>query len=283
MTTPLAGTEPLIDPHAHFHWPGSGRVDWERVNARRLEAGDVIGVRYHVASILGTWGYRSPTYFASPADVRAGNDAMFALADAHPDRVRVWVHVNPNEEAGALQEIERGMARGAVGIKIAAARRCDDPLLDPIASFAGAHGLPILHHLWQHRTRHWPGQDISDAVDYARLAARHPRTWFVGAHIGGGGDWQHSLPAVADQPNIVFDLSGSGIDCGMLERCLHWMGPSRLMFAADLTLDTALTKLRALEALGLTTQELAAIRWRNAARLFRPGTFGTLTAEEPSA
>jgi predicted TIM-barrel fold metal-dependent hydrolase len=279
-STPLGGPEPLIDVHAHFHWAGSGRPRWQQVNARRLEAGDQIGIRCHVASILGTWGHRSPTYFSSPADVRAGNDAMFALAAAHADRVRAWVHVNPNEEAAAIAEIERGVAAGAIGIKIAAARRCDDPLLDPIAKFAAQHGLPILHHLWQHRTRHWPGQDISDAADYARLAARHPRTTFVAAHIGGGGDWQHSLPAVAGAPNVVFDLSGSGIDRGMLERCLEWLGPKRLLWAADLTLDTGLTKLRALERLGLKPDAIANIRWRNAVRLFPKGAFGMLDAQE---
>ncbi len=280
MSEPLAGTEPLIDVHAHFHWAGTARADGGRVNARRLEAGDRIGIRCHVASILGTWGHRSPTYFSSPADVRAGNDAMYALAHAHPDRVRAWVHVNPNEQAAALREIQRGIAAGAIGIKIAAARRADDPLLDPIAEFAAENHLPILHHLWQHRTRHWPGQDISDGADYARLAARHPRTTFVAAHIGGGGDWQHSLPAVAETPNIVFDLSGSGIDRGMLERCLQWLGPSRLLWAADLTLDTGLTKLRALEHLGLARDDLALIRWRNAVRIFPPGAFPVLGPEE---
>ena len=277
---PLGGPEPLIDVHAHFHWEGSGREDWERVNARRLEVGDQMGIRCHVASILGSWGLRSPTYLSSPTDVRAGNDAMFAIARGEGHRVRAWVHVNPNEGARAIEELERGLAAGAIGIKVAAARRADDPLLDPIAEFAAAHRLPMLHHLWQHRTRHWPGQDISDAADYARLAARHPNATFVAAHIGGGGDWQHSLPAAAGASNILFDLSGSGIDRGMLERCLAWMGPTRLLWAADLTLDTGLTKLRALEALGLSANDLAAIRWRNAVRIFPPGSFGMLSPSE---
>ena len=56
----------LIDAHAHFHWSGS-RNDFARYNASRLRAGDMIGITVHVASILGTWGRTSPTYFASPA------------------------------------------------------------------------------------------------------------------------------------------------------------------------------------------------------------------------
>ena len=77
---PLAGSAPLIDAHAHFYHPASGRADWKRVNAARLRAGDRIGITYHVASVLGSYGHTSPTYFPSPADVSVGNDAMAELA-----------------------------------------------------------------------------------------------------------------------------------------------------------------------------------------------------------
>jgi predicted TIM-barrel fold metal-dependent hydrolase len=64
------------------------------------------------------------------------------------------------------------------------------------------------------------------------------------------------------------DLSGSGVDRGMLELCLERVGPSRMLWGTDLTMDTGIAKLRALGALGLDPEALAAIRWRNAARLF---------------
>src|SRR2546422_4169225 len=54
---------------------------------------------------------------------------------------------------------------------------------------------PVLHHVWQHRRRDWPGQEASDAVELCALAARHPDVRFILAHIDGGGDWQHSLAA----------------------------------------------------------------------------------------
>ena len=60
-----------------------------------------------IASILGTFGFSSPTYFPSPADVTAGNDAMLDIARANADRVRMYVTVNPNHTAHALEEIER--------------------------------------------------------------------------------------------------------------------------------------------------------------------------------
>jgi predicted TIM-barrel fold metal-dependent hydrolase len=263
----------LIDAHAHFYHPESGRADWQRVNDARLRAGDAMGVTYHVVSVLGSYGHTSPTYFPSPADVTRGNDVMHAMADADRDRLRWYVAVNPNHTAHALGEIARGVASGAVGVKLLASRRADDALNDPICELAAEHGLPILHHVWQHRTREWPNQEISDGRDLARLAIRHPRVSFILAHLGGGGDWAHTLPAVLDSPNVYPDLSGSGVDRGMIDAALATLGAQRLLWACDLTMETGLAKLRALEVIGLPDADLRAIRWGNAARLFPAGTF----------
>ena len=270
---PLGGTTSLIDAHAHFYHASAGRADWSRVNESRLRAGDRIGVQYHVASVLGSYGHTSPTYFPSPADVAAGNDAMRGIADAEPDRVRWYVTVNPNHTSHALAEIERGAAAGAIGVKLLASRRADDPLLDPICELAAERHMPLLHHIWQHRTREWPNQEISDGRDLARLAARHPGANFILAHLGGGGDWAHTLPAVRDVTNIFPDLSGSGVDRGMLDAALDALGAQRLLWACDLTMETGLAKLRALEVIGLSADHTADVRWRNAARLFGANAF----------
>jgi uncharacterized protein len=273
---PLAGDAPLIDVHAHFFFADDGRSEWRSLNASRLRAGDRIGITYHVASILGSWGRMSPTYFASPADTRRGNDEMLAIAGDHPDTVRTYVHVNPNDTAHALAEIDRCRSLGAIGVKLAAARRADDPLLDPIAERAADDGMPILHHIWQHRRRHWPSQDISDGADLGVLAGRHPTVAFILAHIGGGGDYLHTFAAVRDVPNVYLDLSGSGVDRGMLDAAYAAVGAERLIWGADITLETGLAKLWALEVIGLSADEMSDIRWRNALRIFPEGSFPAL-------
>jgi uncharacterized protein len=262
----------LIDAHAHLHWHGS-RDDFARYNASRLRAGQAMGISVHVASILGTWGRTSPTYFASPADVSAGNDAMYGIVSDEPARVRAFVHVNPNHTDHALREIERGAALGAIGVKLSASRRADDRLVDPIASEAGRRGMPVLHHVWQHRQREWGMQEASDAIELTRLAARHPGTNFILAHIGGGGDWAHTINVIRDVPNVFPDTSGSGVDRGMLDAYLDALGPQRLLWAADLTLCTGLAKLRALEVIGMSSDDLDDICWRNAQRIFPPNSF----------
>ena len=165
------------------------------------------------------------------------------------------------------------MARGAIGIKLLASRRADDPLLDPIATVAAERGLPVLHHIWQHRRRDWPSQEISDGADLARLAERHPRARFILAHIGGGGDYMHTFPAVVETPNIFPDLSGSGVDRGMLDAAVAALGAQRLLWGCDLTMCTGLAKLLALDAIGLSDEDIVNIRWKNAVKLFPAGSF----------
>lgn len=267
-------TQPLIDAHAHFLHAACGRTDWAEVNAARFRAGDTMGVTCHVASILGSYGFTSPTYFPSPADVVTGNNAMLDLCAREPRRVRMMVTVNPNHTSHAIDEIERCVARGAIGIKLLASRRADDPLLDPICELAARKQLPILHHIWQHRTREWPSQEISDGADLGRLARRHPNVNFILAHIGGGGDYMHTFHAVRDVPNIYPDLSGSGVDRGMLDQAIVSLGPKRLLWATDLTMETGYAKLNALETTGLVSaEEIQDIRWRNTTRIFRKGAF----------
>lgn len=262
-------TEPLIDAHAHFLHAGCGRSDWAAVNAARFRAGERIGITCHIASILGTWGFSSPVYFPSPADATEGNDAMLDLLRKEGKRVAMYVTVNPNHTRHALDEIERCVARGAIGVKLLASRRADDPLLDPICEAAARHGLPILHHIWQHRRREWPNQEISDGADLARLARRHPAVTFILAHIGGGGDYLHTFAAIGGVPNIVADLSGSGVDRGMLDEAVGALGSRRLLWASDVTMETGLAKLRALENTGLSSaRDISDIRWRNATRVF---------------
>lgn len=265
---------PLLDVHAHFLHDRCGRADWAERNARRLAVGERIGITVHVASILGSWGHTSPTYSPSIEDLAYANAALRALEREHPACIRGYIAVNPNFTREALAEIERGLGEGMVGIKLAASRRASDPLLDPIAAVAAERGVPILQHVWQHRRFEVANQEISDALDLIALAGRHPRARFILAHIGGGGDWAHSLRALRGVPNVWVDLSGSGVDRGMLELCLECVGAERLLWGTDLTMDTGLAKLRALEAMGLGAAAMERVRWRNAGEVFGQNVMG---------
>jgi uncharacterized protein len=264
----------LIDVHAHFLHDRSPRSDWLARNASRLRAGERVGITVHVASILGSWGATSPIYFPSPRDIEYGNDFLLQLQRSNPARIRGYAVVNPNFGSHARAELARCLDAGMIGIKLAASRRANDPLLDPICHVARERGVPVLHHIWQYRRREYPGQEASDASELGVLAARHPGVNFLLAHIGGGGDWIHSLAVVGSLPNVFVDLSGSGVDGGMLEQCVEAVGVERLLWGCDLTIDTGWAKLRYLEHI-LTGDELELVKWRNASRIFPPTAFPT--------
>jgi predicted TIM-barrel fold metal-dependent hydrolase len=75
-------------------------------------------------------------------------------------------------------------------------------------------------------------------------------------------------------PNVYVDLSGSGVDGGLLEACIENVGINRLLWGSDITMDTGWAKLRYLETL-LSADDMALVRWKNAARIFPPGAFPT--------
>jgi hypothetical protein len=64
----------------------------------------------------------------------------------------------------------------------------------------------------------------------------------------------------------------------MLDGALETVGPRRVAWACDVTMCTGLAKLRALDHVGLSADEVADVRWRNAVRLFPAGAFPGLAA-----
>ena len=134
----------LIDVHAHFYTELSGRSDWRDLNARRLAAGDRIGITAHVGSILGTWGERSPTYFPSPDDVQHANERMLQIQQAAGGKVLGYCVVNPNYPEHAaeqiarwLDEVEQGQIRAALQEVVQHLGAIADPHRDPDARVAG--------------------------------------------------------------------------------------------------------------------------------------------------
>ena len=56
------------------------------------------------------------------------------------------------------------------------------------------------------------------------------------------------------------------------------VGAGRLLWGSDLTMETGLSKLRALDVVGLSAAESSDVRWRTAQRIFPRGSFPRLDA-----
>ena len=225
------GRTPLVDVHAHFYHPRVGprrlgareRGALARRRAHRHHVSRRVDARQlgpHVAHVFPVARRRHAWATTRCSRCRTRTRPRSLLRDRES---RTTPRTRSTRSSAASSA-----ARWASSWRRAAAPMTRCSIRSPRRR--RRRGLPVLHHIWQHRTREWPGQEISDGADLGALAQRHPRASFILAHIGGGGDWAHTFAAVRDIPNIYLDLSGSGVDRGMLDRAFESVGASRLLW-----------------------------------------------------
>ena len=228
--------------------------DWRDSTPPGLRRRSTIGISCQ--SRRRSWGATAQLadVFPVSSDSSTANDPCWRCKHARHTRAQ-YVAVTRMQAKLRWPRSSAGCRVSAVGIKLAAARRAtiDSSIRSRHMRRQHSH---LLHHIWQHRRRFWPGQDASDGAELAELAARHPNANLILAHIGGGGDYSHTFAAVRDVTNVYLDLSGSGVDRGMLDDAIAAVGPRRVLWGADLTLCTG-AKLWALETLGLSAADLA--------------------------
>ena len=105
---------------------------------------------------------------------------------------------------------------------------CTDPVVFPIVELTIELGVPILHHAGH---LHYPVADqphISDGGHLAELGRRYPEAMLICAHVCGGGDWEWTIKALRNAPNVFLDPSGSVTDDGVMEMAARVLGADRL-------------------------------------------------------
>ncbi len=231
----------VIDCHAHLSGEHTGLTRiWGSSDAALIAAADRVGIDVSCASILTT------ALPAPLADFQECNRQLAAVIERYPAKVRGYCYVNPGYTREALREIRHYVEeRGFIGIKLYNEYVCTDPILYPIVELAIELGVPILYHA-SHQHRPVPGQpNISDSGDLAALAARYPEAMLICAHIGGGGDWEWTIKAARNTPNLYLDTSGSVFDSGMVQMAVRVVGAERVLFGCDTSFTAGIGKLRA--------------------------------------
>lgn len=255
----------LIDIHGNFYPPRNNFPCGQSLTDAYLSAARKVGITHTIGIVMGSWGYSSHIYAPSLKDMRAGNRFLLKLIEENRGFIFGYAYINPAHGDKALEELEFGLKKGMIGMKLGASVRCTSALLEPLLRKCIEHGVPVLHHIFQRRRGEYPDLVLSDAADLAKLARQYPVARFIQAHIAGGGDWQFGLRAAADIPNIWVDISGSGSDQGMVEFALKTVGEDRLLFGSDLTLDTAIARLETLKRAGANIEKISFL---NAQKVF---------------
>jgi predicted TIM-barrel fold metal-dependent hydrolase len=228
---------PVIDAHDHLHGMSG---EWEtRPVSELLDHLDQAGVRAYV-DLDGMWGeallHQHLDHFkaAAPERFRIFTGVDWSQWPAQGERFGEWAAAKLREHA----------ARGADGVKVwkdlglrvrdhkDVLVAVDDPRLDPIWATAGELGLPVMAHVadpvaffeplnarnerWEelgaHPDWHFPSPPYPSferiVEGLANVAARHPRTTFIGAHVSSYAENLAWVGALFERcPNFYVDIS----------------------------------------------------------------------------
>ena len=217
-----------IDAHVHsdlFNGGPEGNVEF----AERL------GIDKMVISRPITSGEGTPQEF------RKYNDLILKAVKKYPDKFIGQLTVNVRYQKESLEEINRCVDQGMVGLKHYHQVKINDPLFYPIIE--KMIDLKMIIHLHAHCQLGYAGYRMKYKVqdkpntsipeDFVDIAKRYPEAMFQYAHIGGGGDWEYACKSFVNYPNIYVDTSGSNNPENMVDFALEQLGEDRLFFGTD--------------------------------------------------
>ena len=237
----LFHNNPVVTWHEHINYAGSiGNPNYEYAE-KFMETVDVLGIDKVVSSVPVV-GKRDCT----PEKFCGANDLMNEMAKRYPGRVYGMAFVNPGYHDAALREVERCVKEfGFVGVKLYHQYFMDDPTQFALVEKCIELDVPVLMHcgyVTDPLTKMMQPR-LSNGVHMANIARRYPEATFIMGHIGGGGDWQWAIKAIADTPNVYADIGGSVYDRPLIEESVRYLGAERLLFATDGAWSSSVSKI----------------------------------------
>jgi predicted TIM-barrel fold metal-dependent hydrolase len=212
-------------------------------------------------SALAEVGSRALVFaLKEPTGYRGANERMIELA-SEQEGFAALARLDPAD--GALEEAQRCVAAGAVGLKLhprGEGFEIADPALDDVFAFAGEKRLPIMIHAGV--------GDPSIGAETLMRARAHPDARLILAHAAVGA-FDHVMPYVDELPNLFFDTSWwNPADLWAL---FQLVPPSRILYASDIPFASPaeailLTGRVAIEA-GLSDEQLRSVLGGQMARL----------------
>jgi len=250
-----------FDAHNHVmqavHEPDA---DWTAVE-NMLEAAELMGIEKLFCSRPLTRGV-----LAEIDAVREANNSVIAAMQRYPGIIEGYCFVQPGNGEAALEEIDRCLDAGMIGVKLYNQFKYNDPVVFPIAEKCIERRIPFLGHsayLTDPATLATQPK-TSNALEFGELSARYPELILILGHVNGGGDWEWAVKGLKSAPNVFLDTSGSVQEDDTIGRCVRELGHERVLFATDLTMEGGVGKVLAAE---LTPEQREDIFWRNFQRI----------------
>lgn len=254
----------LFDNHVHL-WKGEESLRAYRAQSKAAGLDPVAAVMW--------FGGPNQALAGKPAEVRANNDAIIALARANAKLVPVAT-VHPYDGDAAIAEVQRVAAAGVKLLKIHPhTQKFDaaDPRVLALVKAAGAAGIVVLIDN--------AGIVNDDNEKLFNLALGAPKTRFIFAHMGAMGFrfWNMLKAARTAEglfgDNIYFDISATvtlTADSPTEDEFVWTMrnvGIDHILLGSDYPQFSLAQNVEALGKLGLTAEEVVKIRYGNARKL----------------
>lgn len=227
----------VVNWHEHV-WPNEKEELNEALCDQLVESASITNMDILVCSAPVTKGNPAPD------TVRKYNDMVAKAMKRHKGIIKGFAFVNPGYAKESLSEIDRCVNElGMIGIKLYNQYFISDPVLRGVIEKCIELDIPILEHAGKLNFRPETQPFISDGTHFAEVSKQYPEAVIIMAHVGGGGDWQWQLKAIADCPNIYTDTSGSVCDEGLLESTVKYLGADRVLFGTDGSISAGIGKM----------------------------------------
>jgi len=220
-------------------------------------------------SIVCGWPWRDPGL------CREHNDAMAAVAKAHPGRISWLAIVNP-AAPGADIELARAVSLGAIGVGELNADA--QGFLWEVPATLGATVeaacdlcVPFLLHSSEPVGHHYPGKGTATPAKLLAFFAAYPELRVVAAHWGGGLPFHELMPEIADIcRNVVYDTAASTYlyRWDVFPAAEQMIGAGKILFGTDFPLLKQKPFLRKTISSGLSSTSLQSVLADNASAFF---------------
>ena len=258
---------PIIDAHAHIRFNDRDALKSDQGIGtdpiRKVD--DEAGVTQSALIVIARAGQMDRT--------RAQNDAVIAAAKASDGDFYPIASVHPADGADAIAELDRMAAAGVKVIKLHPNTQnfdVSDPAVAAVVQHCGEKGLIVLFDSY----KPW---DMSEMGKFVMLAATHPQTRLILAHMGFSTFRETltfaQLGKLGMGQNVYFDLSAiaAAYANSPVQPELVWtirkIGVDHFLFGSDWPVDTPAVAEQAVRDLGFTAAEQKLIFHDNAARL----------------
>ena len=212
---PLLRGEPLpvpaIDMHGHLGEFGA-------FYSPRWQAGQMV----RQMDGLGIESIVCSHYSCISGDVAYGNNVTMKTMQQFPGRIHGYATAWPVAKATGLEEVERCLDAGMIGIKLHSGNGIayDADCYAEILQYADAHALPMLLHT------------SGNMDEYECIFRDHPNVRFILAHTGMGGAEKY-VDFALRYDHLFLELCLSDCHYRLVEHLVAKVGAHRILFGSD--------------------------------------------------